>query len=225
MKKYGKRKTKKRAIKKRAKGPRTSIVRNPTSPFPDRFFTRLQYSQLTSVSYSASSSPGRVAISINSLFQPISGGHQPLGFDQYALLYSRYRVYGMKYHIICTNRETTYQAELALVARPNTEYHTVMDTACESPYAQRLLLDAEGSGQAIKTFKGFASVSKVCGISKTRLKAETDFQALTTASPAEAPTLTLYYQNQNTDQGGSVALRVTLVYYCEFFQRKILTAS
>lgn len=221
-----KRNLKKKVIRKKSRGFNPSAMTSSMSPIPDKFFTKLRYSVLTSISYTASSSPGVIQYRLNSLFAPFAAeSHQPLGFDEFAELYRRYRVHGCKYTIIVNNRETAYQVETCMQIRPNTTQHTVMNTVFESPYTNKRILGVEGSGKAIGVFKGFIPITRASGVSKDRLKSDTDFQALITASPAEVPTLNIYMQNNTTNQNAEVALRVTLDYYSEFFERKILTAS
>ena len=218
--------TVKRATKKtyRRRGTKVSRVVSTGSPIPDRYFTKLKYSQLTALSFGASGNPASTSIGINNLFAPLSGGHQPLGYDELSALYTKYRVYGMKYKLYMVNRETAYQLEVAIQSRPDTNTHTNMDTICESPYSSKMILPVEGGG-SIRVFRGFASVAKICGVNKNVVKSDDEYDAVTSGGPTVTPMLTIYMQNQNTDTAGTCAIRIELEYFCEFFGRKILTQS
>lgn len=201
------------------------IVRNPTgSPIPGKFFAKMKYSQLTALSYSASSPPAYTSIYINRPYNPLaSGAHQPLGYDQMAGLYSKYRVFGMQYQITVSNRETAYQIECCLNARPTTAVHTSYDTALESDYSARLVIQPEPNG--IKNFKGYVDVGKVTGVTKTIVRTDDSYASEWNASPSVTPCLTVYMINQNTDQPATCAVRIDIIYYTEWFEPKILTTS
>lgn len=229
MKKYARKKAFKkkgrRAYRKRRLGP-SRMVSN-TSPLPDRFFTKLTYSEAFAMTYTGSGAPFYHQFRINSIFDPnYSGtGHQPLGHDSFITLYNRYRVYGMKYKITFVNRETSYQVDIALQNRPNTTIHTNMDTIYESPYSQKVTLGIEGSGQAVRTLKGYASCAKILGISKTQLKTDDENSAIAGSNPTAQPMQTLYIFNQVSNQTAVISVRVEYVYFCEFYDRKLLTQS
>lgn len=221
MKRVRPRRVYRRRYKKRAN---YSVAR--TSPISDRTYTRMRYATLTALNYGGLGTPAAYQYRINSLFDPdlTGGGHQPLGFDQYATLYNKYRVHGMKYKITFTSRSTTYQAEVAVQVRPNNTLHTVIDTIFESPYSQKRTLGIEG-GRAIATISGYCSVAKIRGVSKSVVKSDDQYASLVTTSPNTVPVLTIYCQNQTSNQAIEVAVRVELEYFCEFFDRKLLTQS
>lgn len=229
MVKYA-RKTKKTNRKKRAYGRKArgrsnySVAR--TSPISDRTFTRLKYSMLTALNYGGLGFPTNHQFRINSLFDPdfSLGGHQPLGYDQYSTLYNKYRVHGMGYKITFINRETAYQLEVATQLRPNSVAQTNIDTIHEAPYTQKRIIGIEG-GRSMATIKGYASMAKIRGVSKSVIKSDDQYSASTGANPAISAFLQIYMQNQTSNVAAECAIRVELEYFCEFYDRKLLLQS
>ena len=87
-------------VRHRHQGPSRVVSR--TSPFPDNYFTKMKYCQ--NMDLVTTSGLAYRFFRTNGLFDPDvaphiagDGQHQPFGFDQLAVLYRRYRVYGMKY--------------------------------------------------------------------------------------------------------------------------------
>uniref|UniRef100_UPI004047FF53 hypothetical protein n=1 Tax=Aliarcobacter sp. TaxID=2321116 RepID=UPI004047FF53 len=202
-------------------------VRSQTAPLPDRYFTKLRYSELAGATYSqAAGSPATYQFRINSIYDPnyTGTGHQPLGHDELGALYNRYRVYGMRYKITFINRSTSYQAECALQLRPNVSAHTSMDTVFEAPYSKKCIVGIEG-GSSIKVLKGYASVAKIRGVSKKTVSADDTYQAQVGANPSVEPILTIYVRNNDATVDLFMAFRVELEYFVCFFDRKILNQS
>lgn len=228
VKRHYRRKATARRKTKLTRRTRPSYTVSKTSPLPDRAFTKLRYSSLGALTYAGFGVPAANQFRVNSLFDPdLSGtGHQPLAFDQYAGIYNRYRVYGMKWKITFSNRSTTYQGEVAIQSRPNVATHSNMDTIYEAPYTSRkATCGVEGSGQAVRVLSGYTSVSKVRGVNRSVVKNDDEYSALISANPAVTPTITLYMQNTDTTTALTIAYRLELEYYCEFFDRKLLTQS
>lgn len=222
---------KRHAFRRRRKAFRTSrpnAIVSKSSPIPDRFFTRLRYSELYAQTYGGLAVPSIYQWRLQSIFDPnLTGvGHQPLGHDQFQLLYNRYRVYGVRYKITFVNQETTRHYDIAILLRPNTVTPTKVETILEGPYCQRGVLGVEGSGQAVRTFSGYCSNPKILGITKNAYKNDDQNQALIGANSTVAgPILSTVISNQNTGDTGTVNVRVELTYYVEFFDRKSLSES
>jgi len=237
MPKYARRRTSRRPIKRRSnrrvvsrrrRGSRRSRVVSRAGPFPGSYLTKLRYSEGAALSFPGTSVPVHYRFHINSIFDPnLTGtGHQPLGHDQFSSLYNKYRVYGMKYRITFTNRDTNDHAEVAVILRPNASAHLNMETVRESPLCVfKATLGTMGSGQGIRTCTGYASVSRIRGISKYVMRGENDYSAIIGYNPQIMPTLQVYLQNPITTNAVIVDMRVDFQYYVEFFDRKLLTQS
>lgn len=78
---------------------RKARVRRPIlSGFPSRKLVKLRYVDTGLVLDAASGSMAQDIYRANSVFDPYQpiGGHQPMGFDQWALIYNKYTVLGAK---------------------------------------------------------------------------------------------------------------------------------
>lgn len=207
---------------------RTNAVVSRSSPLPDRFFTKLKYTDIHALTFTGSSGvPANQSYRVNSIFDPdITGtGHQPLGHDEFAVLYNRYRVYGMKYHITLSNQSTTDYADVAVSLRPNLTPYTSIYTAMESPYCQKLTIGPETGSRNIAQIKGYASVAKLRGLSKRQVAIEDDLSALFGSNPGNMPMLTILIQNQNSASSIVVNARVDVEYYVCMYDRKLLVQS
>lgn len=222
---YRKRRANRRRGRRRALGP--SRVVSGTSPFPDKYLTKIRYSTLDALSFIASGNPVYRQYRLNSPYDPYFsvGGGQPYGYDQLEALYNRYRVFGCKYHIEFATRNGSYHAEVAVGLRPNSTVHTSMNTILESPYNQHRTMGVLGSNKAVQTISGYASIAKVFGQSKKQVASDLDFSAQVTANPLHQPILTVYLYNMTTNQNLDCAYRITLEYFTCFYDRKALPGS
>lgn len=121
----------------------------------------------------------------NSVFDPdySIGGHQPMGFDQYAALYNEYTVLGsrIKYTILPTG--SPYQMSLALQHGSGTGTLLSVDTMAERKEVKsRLIAGVETSAQVLTmnySAKHFEGV--------TNVKDDDDQSALTNTNPVNDP--------------------------------------
>lgn len=207
------------------RGPSRVTVRKP-SALPDRFFSKLRYSEQQQLTFTGYGLPAVTQYRTLSLFDPRYniGGHQPLAFDEFSILYNRYRVYGMKYKVTFVNKSTTEPQQWIILARPNTTTPTDTDVINESPYAKTGMLSVEGAS-GIKTVYGYVNNAGILGVSKEQFRTDDRYQALTSADPVASPLLTVGHQSTDPTQGADVIIKVDLIYYCEFFDRKVLAKS
>jgi len=210
---------------KRRSGPSKVMVKRP-SALPDRFFTRLRYSEQQQLSFTGYGLPAVTQYRTASLFDPRYniGGHQPLAFDEFSILYNRYRVYGVAYKVTFVNKSTTEPQQWIILVRPNANTPTDMDVINESPYAKTGMLGVEGAG-GIRTVKGYVSNPLILGVSKVQFKTDDTNQALTSADPVVSPLLTVGHQSTDPTQGADCIIKVDLLYYVEFFDRRVLVKS
>ena len=218
---------KKRAVRRTKRAPRKSkksrIGRAVGSPISDRFMCVLPYSDLTSISYISGGAPAYLQLRINSPYDPISGGHQAYGFDQYILFYNRYVVYGMSYKIHATATSATDTGELYTMARPDTTVPTSSNTILENPYTKRRTIPPYVTGST--SISGYCNVARVCGVPKSQVNTNSIYAALMTASPSQLPCLNVFLSNENTGANMTVRVRIDLKYYCMLYDRKNLAGS
>lgn len=82
-------------MRRRSRRPRSIFISK--TPFPDGIIAKLRYTNAHTLSPSTTGSDW-VVYNANSVFSPENSGsgHQPMGFDQYALLYNHFIVLGAK---------------------------------------------------------------------------------------------------------------------------------
>lgn len=216
------RKPKTRRLKRRTVR-RSQAVVSRTSPVPDIFKTQLHYTDLVTINYALALAYKQYRA--NSIFDPdyTGAGHQPMGHDQLALLYNKYRVTGLKYEVIFSNTSPVYQGEVIVQFRPNLTLSATFDDAMESPYRTYKVLGAETSGPV--TLRGTVALDKVYGVSRKYFLNDDVFQANIGANPSSTIAMNVYAQNQTTGTALTVLARVNLVYMVEFYERKVLGQS
>jgi len=210
---------------RRSSTPRFGM--NRPDPIPNRMFTKLRYSEVFGMAYTAGGAPANYQWAINSIHDPnqTGTGHQPLGHDQWALLYANYRVHGVKYTITMTNIGLD-QLEVAVQIRPNTDTSAVMDTIRESPTTVwKGILGGEQSASGTQVARGYCSIAKARGVSSTVVKAENDYQAAFGANPVALPLLNIWMSNQDASTSATIRVRVDFEFLVEFNNRKQLTQS
>lgn len=164
---------------------------------------------------------------LNSVFDPdyTGTGSQPLGFDNMALLYGRYRVDKAVVELKAVTGNAT--AGILSMAVRN-------DLTSDATYTDNLASIASGdaawdvfsASYNKMTLKKTVDLARLTGIAKTSYKADDRFQAVVTSSPSE----TLGLCVSATQQGGAastvvVAYTIKITYYCHFFDHVKLPLS
>lgn len=214
-----------RRNRRNPRGSRPTRAVISRGPVPDRIFLKLNYCQTFTI---ASTTTSNDQVFRSSLYDPdyTGTGHQPLGRDQWATFYQKYRVYGMKYHL---QVEHTSGDPIVICvhwdSNPNTTY-TSMTEAIEKSYSKwKYLSSGNGGSKSGVSMGGYMSVSKIFGASRGKVKSEDDFQALIGGNPTKA--MALHIIQQAADLVTSVTIRyyIRITFYCEMFDRISLTQS
>jgi len=162
-------------------------------------------------------------INLNGMFQPIDGRttHQPYGFDQFAALYNRYKVYKCYYRIECYSGS----GDPCYVAVVPTNQHGVlasMTDACEAPGA--ICKGFTAPQKAV--FKGKVNLMKLTGTTRMQY-ADDDYGALNTGNPIEYAKLQVYL----SDDAGAVIpselckFKVSLLFKAKWFDANVFASS
>jgi hypothetical protein len=190
--------------------------------------THLNYSEQFGMAYTGLGNMASYQFRVNSIFDPnyTGTGHQPLGHDQWATFYNRYRVRKMTYRITFTNFSGSEESEVALEMRPNSTIGTSYDTVREGPLCvYKSILGIAGSNNAIRETTGVCDIAKIRGIDPRRVLLESDFQAVFGNNPPIECFLNIAMQNQDVGTAVTIRVRVDLTYHVDLFDRKIQTAS
>lgn len=211
-----------RYARRRANRPRIGFQ----TQIPDRLFLKLNYVQ----SFAASAPGGADAYSykLYNLFRAIgmtddknccystsavtplmdetassAGSHQPLYWDQHKVMYDKYRVYGIKYHLIVENKtmNESWYVVIRRTATQTSEATTTsgayaLETMLERPDVQYRMGGSVNSSNAKVSMKGYMSVAKTLGVSPKEVNEDEYYQATVTGNPTRMAFLHAYIMNK-----------------------------
>jgi len=189
--------------------PLLTASRNMVGFFPDRTRTVLRWSQKRTLT-ATTGTPVIQQYAGNSVFDPDqgSGSTQPANFDDMALHYNRYRVYGSAIYIY--SQTTTFSLEMVLYPN-NTVPSASVENALAQPYSVASVSTSNGT-----TLRSSASTLKIIG----RNPATTDaLSALVSADPADIWFWTLAYNGLDAATTAVAQATVVIDYDVEFFDR------
>ncbi len=189
----------------------------------DRARTKLRYVDINSISL-AGLNYGEKIYRLNSCFDPdYSGaGAQPLGFDQWAAFYTRYRV--LAAHYKCEWASPTSLAECSVGLIPNL-VNTIDNTdsyVYAEPYAQSTLFSTNGGWKPV--LEGEISMSKLFGLTPSEMSEE-NYTALTSASPVNMAYLHVRSSTLSGGLSGTAYFKLEIIYDVEFYGRVELELS
>lgn len=209
-----------RRFRRRGKRSNVSMVRvRGVSNIPDKLLTKLKYSQnviLTGTGLAVAVFRG------NSLFDPdLTGvGHQPKGFDQWAALYTRYKVYAGSVRIIINNNDSQPNVFACIPSvDPSTPYSNITDVM-EARYAKYKFMSPSGQGP-VKFLKSYSTTKSIRG---ERI-IDDDYSALTTSNPTKQWYWLLFGSTSDSTGAPNLNVMVTITYYCEFMRPGKIPAS
>lgn len=140
---------------------------------------------------------------VNNLYDPnfTGGGTQPIGFDQYAALYSRYRVLKAKIRITFVQR-TTIPCRVGYYLSPQST--TPADNNAwlvQNKSARYKMLGVYTGGDNVADFVADVDIAQVLGLTRQEVLIDQDFSAGTGAGPARNAYLHIF----TSSVGGVVA--------------------
>jgi len=217
-----KRVTRKRPVRrtrKRVQRKKRTVPRG----IPSSVIAKLSYSDATTGSVSAGSTTSYTYHS--SLFDPYftAGGHQPMCFDQYAILYNSYTVFGVGYRI-SVQALTGGNDNAVLAVYTNTDGSTITHMGTMLEQKRGVKTTFFGGNYTSRTLKGYVSVAKSYGVSLAKIKIDDQFSAVVTADPLKTTKIIFHIYNQSTNSV-NYQYTIQLTYYCRFFDMKIQTPS
>ena len=185
--------------------------------FPDSEVATIRYSDEVAISPGAAY--GQYTYRGNSCFDPDETGigHQPMYFDQYAAVYSKYKVLASRITVTASNYNPTAAATIVLV--PSSEIVTITSypIAMEQPYAKRTeLLPISTRAGVRSSITSGMSTARILGLSRAQLASE-DYSASTGATP-----ISVWYWNIAAFDVSAVSIRlvVDIEYKVIFYDRR-----
>lgn len=203
-----------RRFRRGGKNIRTAVLRQPVA---DRTLTKLKYCQkLVMATPVGSYSIERFQ---SSIYKPyVNGtGHQPLYHDQWALLYQKYKVHGIKYRLQFINMGS-YAAWVSIQHQQTGSYTpSSIEYEMERPNNRGKFLLPSYQGLNRRIIKGYLPVAKTEGLSKSEFQGHEDYEASFGANPAKVARLAIEYEAITATT--EIDCLVELIFFVEMWTR------
>lgn len=217
-------KTKQQRKSRKSAGPKGWSARAPNTSrvsmlggYGDRYRTRLSY--ISHFTYTAiTTTPSDQVMRGNSVFDPdFSGtGGQPNNFDDFALHYSSYRVYGST--IKAWVAMSAGQGELTVAARrSSTTIATIstLENVQSDPYVKHRTVGPSSCARGGPTLSMTVQSQKILGVPMV----DTDMSALCTTNPTRGFFWHVIFNSFDFATSTTAEINVEVVYDVEFFVR------
>lgn len=154
----------------------------------------LPWSWSSNLAEAAAGAGASYSFAINNCFDPnfTGAGSQPLGFDQYAALYGRYRVLKVRFAISCGNR-TALPIRVGYYTSPQSTLSADPNAwLIQNSSARMKYVGPNTGGPAVVDLAGNAAMSTIFGVTNAEFEIEHDFVAATGAGPTRQAYLHLF---------------------------------
>lgn len=202
-----------------------TIINKGLSPITPRFVTKLKYCDESSGNITSSTGvPHQQVFRLNSIYDPdLTGtGHQPVGRDQLATLYDKYRVFAVSYSVEVTGNTATDVPRLVVIPFDGSITSPGRTFAMEFPRA----ITREGSiGRNYCKIRGRISLPRLRGQTSSAYKGDDANQSLISTNPSQLLSLNLFISSVQSTTTFVGQWRITLVYHTELFDPAELTQS
>lgn len=192
---------------------------------PDVMRVRLRYNAVKDLSGGGLSGFNAIVFRGNSIFDPdfSGGGHQPLGHDQWANFYRRYRVLGSKI-IVRAASDSAAPAGIGVVPQNTNTVLSQRTEYAEASYVKNVPLGADAS-HAIAMIENYVSTAKMRGGPPNYVRLNEDLSALVGANPAQQFYWHVFGYSLDATVNWVIKLEVEVQYYVEFYDRETLAQS
>lgn len=216
-----------RRYRKKRSSPYTRVYRSETAGIPERYFCKLKICDNFQVG--TGSNPSALEhYRLNSIYDPYygTGGHQPRGFDQLASIYENYRVHKAKVIFNANYIDESSQLWIGLLAEDiNLPGFSWIYDACEKPGT---VWFKQTNRDRAHFLKKTYDMAKLFGMTKEQYRTDPATAAAVNADPAKVGYVGLAAANldETTNIGvDEVNYNITIIYFVEFFNRKMLGSS
>lgn len=195
-----------------------TLVNTSLTPMPQRFITRMKYSDTFSV---AALGSNRYMFNLNNIYDPnrTGSGHQPYGYDQLEVFYNRYRVIRCSYTIEMYPSEGTSPIRFCALPANEEVTNATLSDACEDPRSKWAV---QVPGGAAKKLHGSIYLPSLLG--RTLEEYRGSQGPLWNAAPGDNAVLNIYAQGLNDTNVNAVGV-ITMEYVIEAFDPKITSQS
>lgn len=210
-----------RSSSQRDSRTRTISLISPRHVVPERLLVCLPYQEFVGL---GSAFFVDYRFNLNSIFDPnqTGTGHQPLGYDQWALFYNRYRVISTRVTARFLNVSTTEAAEVGIIASNSLTALGSID-AFEQADSLTTAVSVRG-GLDMKTLQRVYSLAKVNGKTDSQYLSSDDTGSPFGNSPNESIALHVCASTY-TGNNVSVECQLRIEYYVELSDPKDLSVS
>lgn len=164
---------------------------------------------------------------LNSIFDPdlTGAGTQPVGHDQYALLYEKYRVYEASYKVTFMNQSTTADALVAVASSDESSTTTDWDRLVQNGQCEWKTLTFRGGCADEVSLMGTIDLAAAQGMSKKNFWADDLQEATFGSNPAEVYILNLVSSAIGTGSGPNVSFFIEIRYKARVYGNVLTIAS
>ncbi len=189
----------------------TTVVNPMKTPWPTRTVTRLDYTDQFDI-VCTSGVLSVYTFNSNGLYDPdqTGTGHQPLGFDQYASQYNRYRVLKLDFQVSFGNPAVSYSSYRCTVAHVNGSTVPSNPAIFEVPYSKQGVVSTYGPALQLR---GSFNLTKL-NSDPQKYRIDDRYSALVTGNPAEVMYMHLGIM---PNASATIRIHVKLVYHVEFY--------
>lgn len=212
-------------IFRRRRGARTTKMTRGPATISDRIIVRMKYVAFETMTTSTASDH---LFNLNSIFDPdrTGIGHQPLGHDQWANFYSKYRVFATKIRVSAMRTDNTILGGVfGFFPSNNTSAATTVNVFQEQPRARWKGI-AQGAGMGKVNLRANYSLPKVIGQTSAQYRSgDTQYPGVFGASPNEL--IILHVVGASIDQITQISFHysIEIDYFVELFDRLQLGQS
>lgn len=190
--------------------------------WPERIFTKLKYSEFLAFTSTSGAVTANV-FNANSLFDPnrTGTGHQPMGFDQLAVLYSRYRVFGSKITCRCfqigTGTAAATQGSVSILSSASNTASSQPDGITERDAGVTRSVGANTPTQQMLSASARTGTPR--GETAAKVRQDPNYEAGIGASPATETYWIVYYNTSDQTTTSTCNIECEIEFDCEFFAR------
>lgn len=225
------RKTRPQAKRQRTVAPTRSIMSlkpNLRKVYPEarQHRTTLRYfGNFIALDPGAGGLAGNHVFSANGLFDPdiTSTGHQPIGFDQFMVIYDHYTVVGAKITAYFQNLDSNYAQFATVTCRDDSTVSTDTREIVENGYLSMAYLGPTGNAKCIGTASTSVDVAKFLG--RSNALADSQLKGTVGANPAEQVFFHISAFPVGLADAAVVRVNVIIDYDVIFHERTVLGPS
>lgn len=223
---YNRRKVARRMFRRYRGGKKKTsyltLPRGPVTIMPDRYRTKLRYSDFSTTG----SVPDTDIIMVgNGLFDPevAVGGQQPNGFDQMMAIYEKYAGMACKIRVTLVNLGSTGVRYSVFPLNTATSPGT-LQSALSLPFAKTGMVGNSGGSNKV-TITNFITTRKMQGQPTGHFQTDDDEEGTSSANPNNAWYWHVMLESGDGVSNMNVEYQIQLTFYVEFSERTYIGVS